>query len=65
MDDKITCDCGVTVIKKQLSRHKKSKRHLEYINKKTLDLTKDANEEPEEDIEEKEIECKSYDFNSK
>jgi len=66
MDDKITCDCGVTVLKKQLSRHKKSKRHLDYINKapallrsvedhakgKTLDLTKDANEEPEEDIEE-------------
>ena len=63
MDDKITCDCGVTVLKKQLSRHKKSKRHLDYINKapalakgKTLDLTKDENEEPEEDTEEKNIE---------
>ena len=56
MDDKITCDCGVTVLKKQLSRHKKSKRHLDYINKKTLDLTKDTNEEPEEVTEEKEVE---------
>lgn len=48
MDDKITCDCGVTVIKKQFSRHKKSKRHLDYINKKTLDLT-DATEEVKTD----------------
>ena len=56
MDDKITCDCGVTVFKKQLSIHKKSKRHLDYINKKNFDLTKDANEEPEELTEEKDIE---------
>ena len=54
MDDKITCDCGVTVLKKQLSRHKKSKRHLDYINKKTLDLTQD--DEPEEVTEGKEVE---------
>ena len=47
MDDKITCDCGVTLIKKQLSRHKKSKRHLDYINQKSLDLTND-DKEPEE-----------------
>ena len=47
MDGKITCDCGVTLIKKQLSRHKKSKRHLDYINKKSLDLTND-DKEPEE-----------------
>jgi len=47
MDGKITCDCGVTLIKKKLSRHKKSKRHLDYINKKSLDLTND-DKEPEE-----------------
>lgn len=64
MDDKITCDCGVTVIKKQLSRHKKSKRHLDYINKKTLDLTKDTNEEPEEFTEEKEVEEVNDDANA-
>jgi len=33
--------------KKQLSRHKKSKRHLDYINQKSLDLTND-DKEPEE-----------------
>ena len=49
MDGKITCDCGVTLIKKQLSRHKKSKRHLDYINKKSLDLTNDDKEPDAED----------------
>ncbi len=47
MDGKITCDCRVTLIEKQLSRHKKSKRHLDYINQKSLDLTND-DKEPEE-----------------
>ena len=55
MDDKIICDCWVTVLRKQLSRHKKSKRHLDYINKKLLDLTKD--EEPEEITEEKDVQA--------
>ena len=49
MDGKITCDCWVTLIKKQLSRHKKSKRHLDYINKKSLDLTNDDKEPDAED----------------
>ena len=55
MDDKITCDCGVTLIKKQLSRHKKSKRHLDYINKKSLDLTNDDKEPEEAEISNDEV----------
>ena len=55
MDGKITCDCGVTLIKKQLSRHKKSKRHLDYINQKSLDLTNDDKEPEEAEISNDEV----------
>jgi len=55
MDGKITCDCWVTLIKKQLSRHKKSKRHLDYINQKSLDLTNDDKEPEEAEISNDEV----------
>ena len=52
--DKFSCECGATINKKQLSIHKKTKKHLNFINKKTLDLTQEP-EEPEE-IEEEQSE---------
>lgn len=37
--DKILCECGSMISKKQLSKHKSTKKHLNAINKKTLDLS--------------------------
>lgn len=54
MDSKITCDCGVNVLKKHLSRHNKSKRHLDFINKKSLNLTNAEDKEQEENDKEQE-----------
>lgn len=50
--DKFVCECGATINKKQLSIHKKTKKHLNFINKKTLDLT----QQEEKEFKEKEIE---------
>ena len=32
--EKVTCECGCTVTKGQLSRHKKTNKHLELMTKK-------------------------------
>jgi hypothetical protein len=40
--DKVLCECGSMISKKQLSKHKQTKKHLNVINKKTLDLTSDT-----------------------
>lgn len=47
--DKVLCECGTMISKKQLSKHKLTKKHLNAIDKKTLDLTE--NPEPEPDTE--------------
>lgn len=44
--EKFSCECGAIINKKQLSTHRKTKKHLNFINKKTLDLTN--NPEPDE-----------------
>jgi len=55
MDDKIKCECGALIAKKQMYRHIKTKKHLEQANNKTLDLV-DNNELEEEEPEQKENE---------
>ena len=41
MNNKITCDCGVSYRAKDKSRHEKSKGHINFINKPTDDLYED------------------------
>jgi len=57
MDKKITCDCGLTVNKGSLNRHKRTKLHLERMNM-TVDDTpeEDEKEEPKEVEKEEEVE---------
>lgn len=50
--EKVLCECGTMISKKQLSKHKLTKKHLNAIDKKTLDLTS----EPESEEDEKEQE---------
>ena len=33
INEKITCECGCVISKNNISRHKESKKHLDYINK--------------------------------
>lgn len=54
--DKFVCECGASINRKQLSIHKKTKKHLNFINKKTLDLTQQEEKEIEENEEESEEE---------
>ena len=35
----VECECGKTVYKKTMYRHKKSKEHLEYLEKKKNELS--------------------------
>lgn len=37
--DKVLCECGTMISKKQLSKHKLTKKHLNIIDKRTLDLS--------------------------
>jgi hypothetical protein len=55
--EKVLCECGTMISKKQLSKHKLTKKHLNAIDKKTLDLTS----EPEEDEKEQESETDTQD----
>lgn len=55
--EKVLCECGTMISKKQLSKHKLTKKHLNAIDKKTLDLTS----EPEEDEKERESETDTQD----
>ena len=56
MDDKIICDCGSSVTKYCLSRHKRSKKHLNRLKQieAPIETTNDVKEEEKE--EENEIE---------
>jgi len=50
--EKILCECGSMISKKQLTKHKSTNKHLNAINKKTLDLSRsfsslDKNEDTE------------------
>jgi len=65
MDKKITCDCGLTVSKGSLNRHKRTKLHLERMNMTVVDTPeeeeketpKEAEKEPNrEEVEEEEEE---------
>lgn len=61
--DKIKCECGTMVSKKQLSKHKLTKKHLNAIDKKTLDLT-EPDPEPEIEIESNHSEVEDNDNQS-
>jgi len=47
--EKFSCECGAIINKKQLSTHRKTKKHLNFINKKTLDLTNNPIDENDDD----------------
>jgi len=51
MDNKIVCDCGITISKACLTRHKKSKSHFDKLKMKQ-DETQDDDECDEETINE-------------
>jgi len=54
MDNRFNCECGVNILKTQLSRHKKTKKHLDFVNNKTLDLTKHEDKEDKDEDEDNE-----------
>jgi hypothetical protein len=65
MDKKLTCDCGLTVSKGSLNRHKRTKLHLERMNmtvgdtpeEEEKETPKEAEKEPKrEEVEEEEDE---------
>jgi hypothetical protein len=51
MENKIMCDCGVSVNKRNLSKHKKSKEHLKKL--KQMEAPRETSPYIEEDIEDK------------
>ena len=61
--DKIKCECGTMVSKKQLSKHKLTKKHLSAIDKKTLDLS-EPDPEPEVEVESNHSEAEDNDDQS-
>lgn len=48
---KVLCECGTMISKKQLSKHKLTKKHLNSIERKTLDLTKEQESQTESETE--------------
>ena len=61
--DKIKCECGTMVSKKQLSKHKLTKKHLNAVDKKTLDLS-EPDPEPEVEVESNHSEAEDNDDQS-
>lgn len=61
--EKVLCECGTMISKKQLSKHKLTKKHLNAIDKKTLDLTEKPEPEPETETDtETETETQDDDY---
>jgi len=52
MENKIICDCGSEVFKRELNRHKKTKKHLEKMNKNKTDTPEPLQEERQEETQE-------------
>lgn len=48
----IKCECGLNVQKRSLSRHNRSKKHLDFINKETKKSVEKVDDDEEEEIEE-------------
>ena len=48
MENKIICDCGSEVFKRELNRHKKTKKHLEKMNKNKTDTPEPLQETQQE-----------------
>ncbi len=51
MDKKITCDCGLTVSKGSLNRHKRTKLHLERMNMTVDDTPEEEEKETPKEVE--------------
>jgi hypothetical protein len=60
--EKVLCECGTMISKKQLSKHKLTKKHLNAIDKKTLDLTSEPESEEDEKEQESETDTQDDDY---